>query len=136
MSTPRGIRNCNPLNIRRNSTQWQGLRSEQTDSAFFQFISMPYGYRAAIRTLVTYYNKYGIKTIRGIISRWAPPSENHTEEYINVVAERTGFSSDEEIDICNADDMIAIVAAMSYVETGVVADKSEIHQGYLLAFAS
>lgn len=136
MSTPRGIRNCNPLNIRRNSTQWQGLRPKQTDSAFFQFISMPYGYRAAIKTLVTYYNKYGLKTIRGIISRWAPTSENRTEEYINVVAERTGFSSDEEIDICNADDMIAIVAAMSFVENGVVADKSEIQQGYLLAFAS
>ena len=26
MSTPRGIRNCNPLNIRRNETKWQGLR--------------------------------------------------------------------------------------------------------------
>ena len=84
MSTSRGIRNCNPLNIRRNSTQWQGLRKEQTDSSFFQFINMSYGYRAAIKTLVTYYNKYSLKTIRGVISRWAPPSENNTENYINI----------------------------------------------------
>lgn len=136
MSTPRGIRNCNPLNIRRNSTQWQGLRKEQNDSAFFQFISMPYGYRAAIRTLVTYYNKHGLKTIRGIISRWAPPSENHTEHYINVVAKRAGYSADAEIDICDQDAMIAIVSAMSFVENGVEANEGEIRQGYLLAFAS
>lgn len=136
MSTSRGIRNCNPLNIRRNSTQWQGLRKEQTDSAFFQFISMPYGYRAAIRTLVTYYNKHGLKTIRGIISRWAPPSENHTENYINVVAKRAGYSADAEIDICDQDAMIAIVSAMSFVENGVEANEDEICQGYLLAFAS
>ncbi|WP_289290605.1 structural protein P5 [Bacteroides sp. 41_26] len=136
MSTSRGIRNCNPLNIRRNSTKWQGLRTEQTDSAFFQFISMPYGYRAAIRTLVTYYNKYGLKTIRGIVSRWAPPSENNTENYINVVAKRSGFSPDVEIDIYDADTMIAIVSAMSFVENGVEADENEVRQGYLLAFAS
>lgn len=136
MSTIRGIRNCNPLNIRRNSTQWQGLRKEQTDSAFFQFISMPYGYRAAIRTLVTYYNKHGLKTIREIVSRWAPPSENHTENYINIVAERSGFSPDAEIDIFDQDVMIAIVAAMSFVENGVEASEDEIRQGYLLAFVS
>lgn len=136
MSTSRGIRNCNPLNIRRNSTDWQGLRSEQNDSAFFQFISMPYGYRAAVRTLVTYYNKYGLKTIRGIVSRWAPPSENNTENYINVVAKRSGFSPDAEIDIYDAGTMIAIVSAMSFVENGVEADENEVRQGYLLAFAS
>lgn len=136
MSTPRGIRNCNPLNIRRNETKWQGLRQEQTDSAFFQFVSMPYGYRAAIKTLVTYYNKYGLKTIREIVSRWAPPSENHTENYINVVAERTGILSDAEIDICDADAMVAIVSAMSFVENGEEANENEIRQGYLLAFAS
>lgn len=136
MSTSRGIRNCNPLNIRRNSTQWQGLRKEQTDSSFFQFINMSYGYRAAIKTLVTYYNKYSLKTIRGVISRWAPPSENNTENYINIVAGRTGFFPDTKIDICDADAMIALVSAMSFVENGIEANEDEVRQGYLLAFAS
>ena len=30
---PRGIRNNNPLNIRRSKDQWQGMRREQTDPA-------------------------------------------------------------------------------------------------------
>lgn len=40
MKTPRGIRNCNPGNIRLTRDKWQGLRSEQTDTEFFQFEEM------------------------------------------------------------------------------------------------
>ena len=44
---PRGIRNNNPLNIRRTAKdQWQGLRAQQTDSAFCQFERLEYGWRA------------------------------------------------------------------------------------------
>ena len=44
---PRGIRNNNPLNIRRTNTVWQGMKEELTDKEFVEFISMAYGYRAA-----------------------------------------------------------------------------------------
>ena len=55
----RGLRNNNPLNIRRNNTKWQGLSVTQTDKSFFQFKTMAYGYRAAFKTLQTYiFNKY------------------------------------------------------------------------------
>ena len=50
----RGLRNNNPLNIRRNNTKWQGLSATQTDKSFFQFKTMAYGYRAAFKTLQTY----------------------------------------------------------------------------------
>ena len=46
----RGLRNNNPLNIRRNKTKWQGLSVTQTDKSFFQFKTMAYGYRAAFKT--------------------------------------------------------------------------------------
>ena len=36
----------------------------------------------------------------------------------------------------NADAMVAIVSAMSFVENGEEANENEIRQGYLLAFAS
>lgn len=45
----RGLRNNNPLNIRRNNTKWQGLSVTQTDKSFFQFKTMAYGYRAAFK---------------------------------------------------------------------------------------
>ena len=56
---PRGIRNNNPLNVRRSKDQWQGLRVVQTDSQFCQFETMEYGWRAAFVLLTrTYYHKY------------------------------------------------------------------------------
>ena len=46
---PRGIRNHNPLNIRRNGKdQWKGLADMQTDRAFCQFKSLEYGSEAYI----------------------------------------------------------------------------------------
>ncbi len=57
MSLPRGIRNNNPLNIRRSKDKWQGLRALQTDTAFCQFETMAYGWRAAFVLLTrTYYH--------------------------------------------------------------------------------
>ena len=78
---PRGIRNHNPLNIRRNGKdQWKGLAEAQNDAAFCQFKSLEYGWRAAFILLTrTYYHKYRLYTIRGIINRWAPPNENKTD---------------------------------------------------------
>lgn len=134
MSKPRGIRNNNPLNIRRNGTKWEGLSPVQEDKSFFQFRTMAYGYRAAIKTIHTYFNKYGLKTIRRIIHRWAPPSENDTETYINVVALRSGISPDAEINVYDLRQMIAVVSAMSYMENGIEPDEEDVYMGYLMAF--
>ncbi len=95
---PRGIRNNNPLNIRRGKDQWQGLRAQQTDASFCQFESMEYGWRAVFRLLCnTYYGKYKLRTIRDIISRWAPPKENNTPAYIRYVSDYTGIWPDREL---------------------------------------
>ena len=100
MSLPRGIRNNNPLNIRRSKDQWKGLADAQTDRAFCQFKSLEYGWRAAFYLLTrTYYHKYRLYTIRTIIRRWAPPGENNTEAYIANVSRLTGIDSDEPIGI-------------------------------------
>lgn len=95
----RGLRNNNPLNIRRNNTKWQGLSATQTDKSFFQFKTMAYGYRAAFKTLQTYIlNKYDTdkdgtaNELEDVIMRWAPPCENNTEVYIATVEKRSGIS--------------------------------------------
>ncbi len=96
---PRGIRNNNPLNIRRSKDQWQGLRAQQTDSQFCQFETLVYGWRAAFVLLTrTYYHKYRLYTIRMIINKWAPPNENLTATYIQNVSRLTGIAPDEPPD--------------------------------------
>ena len=72
----------------------------QTDRAFVQFKSLEYGWRAAFYLLTrTYYHKYRLYTIRGIVSRWAPASENNTQAYIENVSRLTGIDPDEPIGI-------------------------------------
>ena len=82
---------------------------------------MAYGYRAMFVILRNYIRNYKLDTIRKMISRWAPTNENHTENYIRVVAERSGILADELVYPENREIMIRIVAAMSYVENGVYA---------------
>ena len=99
---PRGLRNNNPLNIRLSSDRWQGQSPPSTspegEKVFCQFESMEYGWRAAFRLLChTYYGKYKLRTIRDIISRWAPPKENNTPAYIRYVSDYTGIWPDREL---------------------------------------
>lgn len=121
LKLPRGLRNNNPLNIRRSKDKWQGLKTLQEDREFFQFTEMKYGWRAAFRLLChTYYGKYKLKTIRDIIYRWAPPNENGTLVYIRSVAERTGINADKELGdpATHAAQWLMLGMAMAIVENG------------------
>ena len=93
-SGTRGVRNNNPGNIKIANNDWKGKIpvSQNTDGTFEQFESMPYGVRA-LRVLLTNYVNQGHNTIEKIIKKYAPSSENHTQNYINYVASRTGISS-------------------------------------------
>lgn len=81
MNVSRGIRNCNPANIRRSSTKWAYLRKTQSDTQFCQFTEMKYGIRAFFVLMRTYRYKYGLKTPSQILQRFAPPSENDLNAY-------------------------------------------------------
>ena len=119
---PRGIRNNNPLNIRRSAKdQWKGLRAQQTDVAFCQFETMDYGWRAAFYLLTrTYYHRYRLYTIRGIVQKWAPAIENNTKVYIANVARLTGIDPDEPLGIPSDKPArwMAVAAAMAIQECG------------------
>ena len=141
----RGLRNNNPLNIRRSSTHWQGARKEQTDKSFVQFESMAYGYRAAWKILQTYYETFRRNnqpfTVRNIISRWAPPNENDTEAYIINVLKLGSLGGKEKLlppsNASSYGRLSRMIAAMTTIECGVPfgqVDMEAIFQGYLLAF--
>lgn len=131
----RGLRNNNPGNIRLGGARYKGERSHSSDSAFRQFESIEWGYRAIFVLLRTYALKYGCRTLRTIINRYAPPVENHTESYIRRVAEMTHLHPDEKIAYNDAAVMTAVVAAMSAVENGVAADMDAVWQGWELFMA-
>lgn len=129
---PRGIRNNNPGNIRRSSDNWQGLAPVQADPHFFQFASMPYGYRALIKTLQTYRRKHGLQSIAELISRWAPTNENHTAAYIRAVCKEMQVPSTYVPDVDDKGTMCALAAAISRVENGVPAKAEDVERGWKL----
>ncbi len=76
------------------------MSEAQNDRAFVQFKSMEWGWRAAFQLLTrTYYHKYRLYTIRTIVKRWAPPTENNTEAYIANVSRLTGIDPDAPLGI-------------------------------------
>lgn len=132
--TPRGIRNNNPLNIRKGNS-WQGERHPQTDKAFEEFESMEYGLRAGFKILRNYITGYNGKTpkfntIEKIVKRWAPPTENATRKYIDFVAKECGISPLETVSFNNRRLMVQIVSAMCHIECGQKIDVSVIESAY------
>jgi len=128
----RGLRNNNPGNIRISSTKYQGEIQPSQDSAFKQFETMPYGYRAMFMVLYTYQKKYGLNTIEELINRYAPSNENNTNGYIQRVSKQSGIPANQPINTQDKSQMIPIVSAMSEVENGVPAVKSDVEQGWNL----
>lgn len=123
MKTSRGIRNNNPLNIRRG-IKWKGLDAIQDDPVFCQFRTATMGFRAAFICMRTYYNKHNCRTITDIIHRWAPPSENATNNYVGWVCVQTGLQPNEKLPPVSSSNSIwiKIALAMAFVENGKLPD--------------
>ena len=128
----RGLTNCNPGNIRRSNVRYQGEVQPSRDPEFKQFRSLAWGYRAIFVLLDTYRQRHGLRTVAEMISRWAPPAENHTQAYIRSVVQRTGIAADRPIDTSDRTTMIPLAAAISRVENGVDADLHEVEKGWRL----
>lgn len=119
---PRGIRNNNPLNIRKGNN-WQGEVSSSTDSEFEQFVSMQWGIRAGFKILKNYMTGYGgrvkaLTNVHDIIHRWAPPSENNCRAYIDSVCRFSGLHEYERLQFSDRNKMLALVDGMIRVECG------------------
>lgn len=121
MTDPRGIRNNNPGNIdyHESSDPWLGLADPPTDGRFCRFTDPVYGLRAILKVLLTYQRQYGLKTVRGLINRWAPPGENDTDSYVQDVASYAGIGPDDEVDVSSRPTALALLARITYHENGV-----------------
>lgn len=133
---PRGIRNNNPLNIRKGCN-WRGERPVQTDPSFEEFISMEYGIRAALRLMrnhITGFNgsRAPMNTLKKLISVWAPPSENATTKYVDFVSANVGLLPTQIINHKDATLMCKIARAMAYMECGVWIEKEKFESAWSL----
>jgi hypothetical protein len=138
---PKCIRLKNPLNIRYNKKAWKGeYRVPGKQTEFCEFIGFYYGYRAAYKLLYnTYYKKYGLKTVKQIISRWAPPSENNTCNYIKIVCNDLKVSQNQDLGLVtacgspNIDVFTSLIKSMAKVEGCTLHTWDEIYEYLNLA---
>lgn len=120
--------NNNPLNIRFNpANNWRGQTGQ--NKGFCTFESKAFGFRTAYRILTTYI-KNGYNTIEKIVSRWAPPTENNTENYIRFVCEETIIDPDQILTDESIHDYwtkLMILRAMAKMESGIWYDEQQIN---------
>lgn len=102
-----GERNNNPGNLRPVGA-----------STGFQQFQTPEAGLAAIDQNLQAYGKRGINSIEGVISRWAPSSENNTGAYVASVAKRLGIDPKQPINLANPYVRQALGTAIMLHENG------------------
>lgn len=127
----RSERNNNPGNIQLTSDRWRGQVLPPPDRGFVTFTEPKWGYRALFVILEGYMIRHGLVTIRSIIGRYAPPSENATAAYIRSVCRATGRGPDDPLDPCGRV-MQDLARAITLVEGGKPADEKALREGYAL----
>ncbi|MGN0912770.1 MAG: structural protein [Alphaproteobacteria bacterium] len=83
------------------------------------FTSPVYGIRALAKVLINYKKIHNLRTVRQIISRYAPPNENQTQAYIQTVAKQLGVYPDTVIDIEEKGVLCVFIKAVIRMENGV-----------------
>ena len=83
---------------------------------FIEFESKKMAMRAWLKLMRTYRWKYGCKTIRQIVTRYAPSNENDTEGYIDYCSRQLDIKPDDVLVFDS--EYIQLAASMARMETG------------------
>lgn len=116
VNAPLSVRNNNPLNIRPigASKGFEGYASPQEgfDAAKRDLMVKLTGKSNAMKSR---FGQGYQPTLANLINTWAPPSENDTNNYLNVVAKRTGIDPSQ---VLTPADIDALLPAMTHMEGG------------------
>ena len=105
----------NIFNIRAGRAQWQGMTG--TQKGFVEFMNREYAIRAWLVLMRNYRRQHGCDSIRKIVTRFAPPTENNTANYIQFCAREVGTLADNRLERYTEYAMLAV--AMARMETSV-----------------
>jgi hypothetical protein len=90
-----------------------GLRPPGASTGFATFSSDAEGVRAIAHQLSLYNSRDKLDTITGILSKYAPSSENDLKGYISDVVRQTGFSANQHLNLRDTSTMSSLVAAIT-----------------------
>lgn len=126
---PLGMRHNNPFNIfhtdrdgdgRPDVPPWQGAALVQPHKEVVAFADLRSAMRAGARLVRNYQLYHKIRTIDGVVNRYAPAADkrNHTQNYIAFVARETGFGPTQKLDFTLGRDLLRVIAAIVIFEQG------------------
>lgn len=119
-SQPRGLRANNPGNLR----SWPGAG---TAGGFAVFPTPEAGIAAMAKNLAAYQDQHNIRTISGIVHRWAPAADNNDERgYVASLTRQTGFAPDQALDLHDPKVLAPLIAAITKQENGRNPFSSEV----------
>jgi hypothetical protein len=120
LAPARGLRNKNPGNLRHNAAfDWLGEIAPDAQG-YCRFDSDHDGLRACALDLLTKWRRDGLRTVRAIITRYAPPTENATGNYVAAVTAALGVKPDDALDLSAAGTLALLVKAVVRQECGSV----------------
>ena len=88
-----------PKQLKTSDANLGNIRPTGSSTGFAQPTSKEQGIKDIDANLLAYGQKHGIDTLRGVISRWAPPNENDTNSYVDTVSKRLSLNPDQKIDL-------------------------------------
>lgn len=109
----------NPGDIELSPIKWQGKVTPSLDHVFETFSAPEYGIRAIVKLLLTD-SKESLNTVKGIIYKYAPASENDTASYIANVCKALNVTEDEILDVTQYKTMFILVKAIIKREDGEI----------------
>lgn len=122
----------NPFNIRNNAAnKWQG-KTTPKGAPFEHFDTIENGIRAGIKLLKNYMNNKEKRTIRSILTTYAPNSENDTNGYINFVSKETGFDPDKILS-ADKETIWKLSQAMCKMENGYTLNRANYETAWSMA---
>lgn len=115
---PRGFRNKNPGNLNFAGQAGATLETGVANPRFAKFNTMEEGVAALGRQLKLYESR-GINTIREIVNKYAPASDNNdTAAYMKHLSKATGAGIDQPLNLSDSEQLVALTKGIIKRESG------------------
>lgn len=115
-SLPRGVRNNNPGNLN-YAGQAGATKEDGPNGRFAKFSTMEEGV-GALAKQIKRYEARGDDTLRAIINKYAPSSENDTQAYLGAMSKQLGVGYDQKLDPNDNAQLMALVKGIISHENG------------------
>ena len=121
----------NPFNIKRVDSKKYLGKDYVNNGKYEKFTNVNFAVAAYLTLLDKNYLSKGHNTISKIVNRYAPPSENDTQKYINDLSIMTKIDKNKIIKF-DFNTSFSVCSAMARFESSYTLDKETFRKGFII----